>query len=132
MLEEFLRSNDGDKPGLSQTPGLAEAAQKAGGGMSAGIFTFDNDKESMRVLLETLRKETISAPDLLGLLGLEMRMNKISTVEEAAQFKEWCDFSLLPPADTLTKYFNYSVWVGGFTPDGFMLNCFTPSLPSVK
>jgi hypothetical protein len=132
MLEEFLRSSDGDKPGLSQTPGLAEAAQKAGGGMSAGIFAFSNDKESARTLLETLRKETISGPDLLGLLGLEMRMNKISTVEEASQFKDWCDFSLLPPVDALTKYFNYSVWVGGFTPDGFTLNSFTPALPSQK
>ena len=53
-------------------------------------------------------------------------------MEEANQFKDWCDFSLLPPADALTKYFNYSVWVGGFTPDGFMLNCFTPALPSQK
>ena len=130
MLEEFLRSNDSNKPGLSQTPGLSDAAEKAGGGMSAGIFTFSNDKESTRALLETLRKETISGPDLLGLLGLEMRQNKISTVEDANWFKAWCDFSLLPPADTLTKYFNYSVWVGGFTPDGFVLNCFTPALHS--
>jgi len=130
MLEEFLRSNDSSKPGLSQTAGLGDAAQKAGGGMSAGIFAFSNDKETTRALLETLRKETISAPDLLGLLGLEMRLNKISTVEEANQFKAWCDFSLLPPADALTKYFNYSVWVGGFTQEGFMLNCFTPALPS--
>jgi hypothetical protein len=132
MLEEFLRSNDSDKPGLSRTPGLGEAAQKAGGGMSTGLFAFSNDKESTRVLLETLRKETISAPDLLGLLGLQMRMNKISTVEEASHFKEWCDFSLLPPADALTKYFNYSVWVGGFTSDGFTLNCFTPAVSFQK
>jgi hypothetical protein len=130
MLEEFLRSNDSNKPGLSQTPGLGDAAQKAGGGMNAGLFAFSNDKESTRTLLETLRKETISGPDLLGLLGLEMRLNKISTVEEANRFKAWCDFSLLPPADALLKYFNYSVWVGGFTQDGFTLNCFTPALPS--
>jgi hypothetical protein len=129
MLEEFLRSNDSNKPGLSQTAGLADAAQKAGGGMNAGIFAFSNDKESMRMLLETLGKETISAPDLLGLLGLEMRLNKISTVEEASQFKAWCDFSLLPPADSLARFFNYSVWVGGFNQDGFTLNCFTPALP---
>ena len=59
-------------------------------------------------------------------------MNKISTVEEASHFKEWCDFSLLPPADALTKYFNYSVWVGGFTSDGFTLNCFTPAVSFQK
>jgi hypothetical protein len=132
MLEEFLRSNDSNKPGLSQTSGLADAAQKAGGGMSAGMFTFSNDKETTRELLATLRKETVSAPDLLGLLGLEVRVNKISTVEEAGQFKEWCDFSLLPPVDALTKYFNYSVWVGGFTQEGFSLSCFTPAPPPQK
>jgi hypothetical protein len=130
MLEEFLRSSDSDKPGLSRTPGLGEAAQKAGGGTSAGIFAFNHDKENGRVLLETLRKETISGPDLIGLLGLESRANKISTVEEANQFKDWFDFSLLPPFDTLAKYFNFSVYVGGFTPEGFSFNCFTPALPS--
>ena len=129
MLEEFLRSNDSDKPGLSQTPGLGDAAQKAGGGMSAGIFAFSNDKESTRVLLETLRKETISAPDLLGLLGLEMRLNKISTVEEANQFKSLVRF--FPPAargraGPVLQLFG----VGGrFHPDGFMLNCFTRPCP---
>ena len=127
MLEEFLRSNDSDKPGLSRTPGLADAAEKAGGGMSAGIFSYGNDRETMRLLLETLRRESVSAPELFALLGLEFRSNKLSTVQEANQFKEWCDFSLLPPVDALTRYFNYSVWVGGFTPEGFKLNCFTPA-----
>jgi len=129
MMEEFLRSNDSDKPGLSQTPGLADAAQKAGGGMSAGIFSYENDKESMRALLETLRKDSISASELLGLLGLEFGQEKISGAQEVSHFKDWCDFSLLPPTDALTPYFTYSVWVGGFTPEGFRLNCFTPAPP---
>jgi hypothetical protein len=143
MLEEFLRSSDSDKPGLSRAPGLADAAQKAGGGMSAGIFTYENEKERKRALLETLRKETISAPEFLALFGLQLNSDKVSlnlefnsekvsTVREAGQFKDWCDFSLLPPANTLTKYFNFSVWVGGFTPDGFSLNYFAPAPPAGK
>jgi hypothetical protein len=130
MLEEFLRSNDSDKPGLSRAPGLADAAQKAGGGMSAGIFTYQNDKESMRVLLETLRKESLSASDIFSLFGLGLNAEKISTPKEAGQFKDWCDFSLLPPAATLTRHYNFSVWVGGFNADGFRLNCFTPAPPA--
>jgi hypothetical protein len=129
MMEEFLRSTDSDKPGLSQKPGLADAAQRAGGGMSAGIFSYENDSESMRALLETFRKESVSASELLDLLGLQFRQEKISGAEEVSQFKDWCDFSLLPPADALTPYFNFSVWVGGFTPEGFRLNCFTPAVP---
>ena len=52
----------------------------------------------------------------MGLLGLESRVNKISTVEEASQFKDWFDFSLLPPFDALAKYFNFSVWVAASPP----------------
>jgi hypothetical protein len=130
MMEDFLRSNDSDKPGLSQKPGLADAAQKAGGGMSAGIFSYSNDRESMRALVETLRKETVSGSELLGLLGFDFGQEKISGAEEVSHFKDWCDFSLLPPADALAPYFNYSVWAGGFTPEGFRLNCFTPALPA--
>ena len=129
MLEEFLRSNDREKPGLDQTPGLSDAAQKAGGGFNAGIFTYNNDKEGIRALLDALRNETVSGPDLLGLLGLQSRQSKISTVEEANQFKDWCDFSLLPPTAAITKYFNYTVWAGGFNQDGFTINCFTPTVP---
>ena len=97
MLEEFLRSNDGNKPGLSQTPGLSDAAEKAGGGMSAGIFTFSNDKESTRTLLETLRKEPISGPDLLGLLGLEMRQTKSPPWRRPTSSKRGAIFPSCPP-----------------------------------
>jgi hypothetical protein len=131
MLEEYLRGGDGSGKGLSQTPGLNEAAQK-GGGLETGIFAFSNDKENMRALVETLRKEQISESDFLSLFGVQLSPGKISTVEEARQFKKWADFSLLPPTDDLTKYFNYSVWVGGFTPDGFSLKCFTPTPPAMR
>ena len=97
--------------------------------MGAGIFAFSNDKENMRTLVETLRHESVALPDLLGLLGLQSTTPKISTVEDASRFKEWVDFSLLPPVDVLARYFRYSVWVGGFTPGGFTINCFTPNPP---
>jgi hypothetical protein len=131
MLEEYLRSSERKTPGLDQTPGLRDAAQK-GGGMSTGIFSFSNDKENMRALVETLRKEQVSFSDLLLLLGVPLSATKISTVEEVSQFKEWMDFSLLPPVDQVTRYFNYSVWVGGFTPEGFSLDCITPALPPLR
>jgi hypothetical protein len=131
MLEEYLRSGEGKAAGLNQTPGLSDAAQKAGG-LEAGIFAFSNDKENMRDIVETLRKEQISWSDFLGLFGAQLTLGKISTVEEASQFKKWADFSLLPPVDALTKYFSYSVWAGGFTPEGFSLNYFTPAPPALR
>jgi hypothetical protein len=131
MLEEYLRSGDAQGPGLSQTPGLTDAAQKAGG-LETGIFAFSNDKENMRSVVETLRKEQPSWSDFVGLFGAQLPSAKISTVEDAAQFKKWADFSLLPPADAITKYFNYSVWVGGFTPEGFSMQCFSPTPPALR
>jgi hypothetical protein len=131
MLEEYLRSSDGKSASLRETPGLMDAAQKAGG-LETGIFAYSNDKETMRSVVDTLRKEQVSWTDFLGLFGLQLPTVKISTVEEAAEFKKWVDFSLLPPSDTVTKYFNYSVWVGGFTPQGFSLNSFTPTPAALR
>jgi hypothetical protein len=127
MIEEFLRNSDGQAKGLAQTPGLNEAAQKDGG-YNAGIFGFSNDKEGMRTTVETLRQEPIGWADVMAVYGMQtVGAPKISTVEDANHFKEWADFSLLPPVDVLTKYFTYSVWVGGFTPEGFCLSSFTPA-----
>jgi hypothetical protein len=142
MLEEYLRGSDSNGGGLDKTPGLNDAAQK-GGGLETGIFAFSNDKADMRAIVETLRKEQLSLSDFLGLFGVqlsnanlsltsELSPPKISTVEEAGQFKKWADFSLLPPTDVLTKYFNFSVWVGGFTPEGFSIKCFTPTPPALR
>jgi hypothetical protein len=131
MVEEFLRSTDAKSPGLDQTPGLRDTAQR-GGGMSTGIFSFSNDKENMRSLFETLRKDQVAFSDFLQMLGVPSAANKISTVEEARQFKDWMDFTLLPPSDQLSRYFNYSVWVGGFTPEGFALDFVTSTPPPSK
>jgi hypothetical protein len=94
-------------------------------------------------MVETMRKEQLSWTDFLGLMGVQLSSanlsvgpalsaSKISTVEEARQFKKWADFSLLPPTDALAKYFNYSVWVGGFTPQGFSLHYYTPTPPDLR
>jgi hypothetical protein len=133
MLEEYLRSGgDSQAPGLNQKAGLTEAAQKVGG-LESGIFSYTNDKENMRAIVETLRKEQPSWTDISGLAGAsQIPGTKISTVEDATQFKKWADFSLLPPADAILKYFDFSVWTGGFTPDGFSMQGFSPTPASLR
>lgn len=86
----------------------------------------------MRSLVETVRKEQISWTDLLALVGTQLNPGHISTPDDAARFKKWADFTLLPPVDTITKYFDYSVWVGGFTPEGFSLDYFSPTPPALR
>src|SRR5262249_47933576 len=58
ILEEYLRSNENKARPLSDTPGLTEAAQHAGG-MSAGLFGYDNQSQVMRVLMEALRQSPV-------------------------------------------------------------------------
>jgi hypothetical protein len=129
MLEEFLRSNDSKAKSLNDTPGLADAAQKAGG-MGTGLFGFDNQNLSMRALLEMLRQQPVTLQDVLGSAhGLPASVN---TGDGAVKLREWADFSLLPPYDALSRYFYFSVFAGGFSPEGFTLNFFSPTPPKLR
>src|SRR5208283_3858516 len=65
ILEEFLRSNDSKGKTLNDIPGLADAAQKAGG-MGTGLFGFDNQNLGMRAVLEMLRQQPVTLQDILG------------------------------------------------------------------
>jgi hypothetical protein len=126
MLEEYLRGNT--TKALAETPGLREAAQKVGG-MNTGMFGYENQRETTRAALETLKKESGTIANLLtgsafaDRLGLDETGNK---------FKDWLDFSLLPPFDQIAKYFHISVWSGSITPEGFNFKVYAPVSPQVK
>jgi hypothetical protein len=128
MLEEYLRSNVGQTKPLSETPGLSEAAQKVGG-MNTGLFGYENQRETTRAAVEILKKESgslanlISASPFAGRLGLNENPNA---------FKDWVDFSLLPPFDQIAKYFTFSVWAGSFNANGLTVSVFNPTPPQMK
>jgi hypothetical protein len=129
ILEEFLRSNDSKAKTLNDTPGLADAAQKAGG-MGTGLFGFDNQNLAMRGLLEMLRRQPVTLQDILGAgHGLSAGVN---TGEETARLREWADSSLLPSYDAISQYFYFSVYAGGFSPEGFTMNFFAPTPPKLR
>jgi hypothetical protein len=123
ILEEFLRSNDSTGKSLSDTPGLAGAAQKAGG-MGTGLFGFDNQNLSMRVVWEMLREQPVTLQDILGSSSV---MGSVNTGDQAAKLREWADFSLLPPYDAISQYFYFSVFTGSFSREGFTMNFFAPT-----
>jgi hypothetical protein len=127
MIEEYLRSNENKSKPLSDTPGLAEAAQKVGG-MGTGLFSYENHSLGMRTLLETLRLQPITLQDLLGATSVP----GVNTSDQVAKLREWADFSLLPPYDAISQYFYFSVFSGAFSPDGFTLNSFTPTPPKLR
>jgi len=125
-LEEFLRGNT-EKP-LRQTPGMAEAAEKIGG-LGTGLFTFQNDNEIMRSMLETLKKESGTIANFFNALPLAGRLGMD---EDAKKFKDWVDFSLLPNFDSISKYFYYTVWTGNANSQGLEFKGFGPTSPQLR
>ena len=126
VLEEYLRGTP--EKSLRDFPGLAAAADKVGG-MGTGLFSFENQKETTRVTLETLRKESGSLANLFGSSAIAGRLGM---KDDKNKFKEWFDFSLLPPFDQISKYFYLSVWSGAVTADGMQFKAFIPQPPALR
>jgi hypothetical protein len=128
MLEEYLRSGESTSKALRDTPGLREAAEKVGG-MGTGLFGYENQVETMRATVETLKKESgtlanlFSGSPIAGRLGINNDSNK---------FKEWVDFSLLPSYDKIGKYFHMNVWSGAVNSEGMSFKVFAPNPPGWK
>ena len=125
LLEEYLRANEA-RP-LRDTTGLTQAAEKVGG-MGTGLFGFENQQESMRVMFEALKKDSVSIEDLLS----GSQLGKQLDTEEDKKFKDWFDLSLLPSFDQVSKYFGIAVWSGAVNTDGFTFRWFSPNPPGSK
>jgi len=129
ILEEYLRSSGNkDAKALASLPGLAEAAQRVGG-MSTGLFGFDNQNIAMRATVETVRQQPVTLQDIMGSSPV---MGGVNTGDQAAKLRDWADFSLLPPYDAISQYFYFSVFGGAFTPDGFSMTFFAPTPPKLR
>ena len=126
MLEEFLRGNQEKQ--LRDFSGLASAADKVGG-MGTGLFGFENQKETTRHAFEILRKESGT---LASLLAGSPFAGRLGMGEDQNKFKEWVDFSLLPPYDRIAKYFHIGVWSGAVKADGLHFKVFNPNPPGLK
>jgi len=131
MLEEYLRSADSTGKKLAETPGLSAAAEKVGG-MSTGLFGYENEGESFRLLLDGLRKDP-SLLDTLSPVGSALDSPLVGGGgPKSFQQKDWFDFALLPPYDRIAKYFYFTVHALGSTSDGISLKTFMPSPPQLK
>jgi hypothetical protein len=98
------------------------------GGLSTGLFGYENQAETMRATIETLKKDSGTLSALLKgpLGGAGTNDNSGST------FKDWVDFGLLPSFDRIAKYFYFSVWAGSVNADGLSLKVFAPTPPQLK
>lgn len=116
ILEEYLRSADGKNKPLNGTPGITEAAAHIGG-TSGGLFSYENQRETMRASFKLLKNSAASSG--------AMQMFPPA-------FRDWADFSLLPEYDTVAKYFYISVFGSTANAEGLTLKVFTPRPPQLN
>jgi len=128
MLEEFLRSGDSTSKALRDTPGLSGGAQKIGG-MNTGMFGYENQVETTRAMVETLKKDSGT---LANLFANSPFAGRFGADGGADKFKEWVDFSLLPSFDAIAKYFHLNLYTGGVTAESLSFKIFTPNPPQLK
>lgn len=128
MIEEYLKPGENKPKPLAETAGLNEAAQKVGG-MNNGFFTYENQSETMRTTLETLKKDTATIERLFNENPLG---KKADSAQAATELKTWFDFSLLPPFEKISKYFSFIVASGMTSPEGLGLKYFSPTPPALK
>lgn len=134
-LEEYLRSSEGPKKALRETPGLVEAAQKVGG-QNTGQFSYENEAESMRINFEALRKgvnptATGTTADTFG-VGYNPVADSLPFSGPERTFRDWMDFSLLPPYEQVGRYFHFTVSAGSANVDGITFKYFSPTPPQLR
>ncbi len=115
-IEEYLRSADGKGKSLREVSGIAEAASQVGG-MGTGLFSFENQRETMRASFKLLKSANAGNPVM-------------ALVPPA--FREWTDFSLLPDFDSVAKYFYISVFSSSANADGLTFKAFSPRPPQLN
>jgi hypothetical protein len=122
ILEEYLRSSESQGKTLRETAGIADATQKVSGS-GTSLFGYENDSETVRTLLDALRKDAGSSASILGGLGIPGAGDAL---------KDWFDFSLLPSFDKISKYFSFSVYGMSAGADGLRFKVFSPTPPQMK
>ncbi len=128
MVEEYLRSGENPSRPLRETAGLNEAAEKIGG-MGTGFFGYDNQSETIKLLIEALKQD----PDTFDRLFPSNPLTPKFVDPQARKLRDdWLDFSLLPSFDKIAKYFNYTVYNGTITADGLSFKSFSPTPPQLR
>jgi hypothetical protein len=128
MLEDYLRSGGSSGKALRETSGLSEAAERVGG-MSTGLFTYENQAETMRAALEILKKESGT---LANLFGNSPIAGRLGMEDPGKKLKDWADFSLLPSFDKIAKYFHFTVGAGSVDANGIHFKVFNPTPPQLR
>ena len=126
MLQEHLRATETPGKSLRDKPGLAEAAQKVGG-MTSGLFGYENDAETMRTWIEAARKQGAAVEKLLS----SGRRTGGQEPEDQV-VPEALDLNLLPPFERIAKYFHFIVYALNSSDQGLTFKVFAPVPPKIN
>ncbi len=126
MVEEYLRSSQGQARSLRDAPGLSEAMRKVSGGGTT-VFGYSNEGETMRAVFSTLKQGAGSMDSPVGLAPLAAALGMGD-----AKIKDWFDTSLLPDFDKVSKYFYFSVYGNNTTAEGLSWTFFAPVPPQLN
>jgi hypothetical protein len=128
VLEEYLRNLQGQCKGLREVNGLPEAAQQvAGTGLC--VFGYENESDSWRATLETFKRDPASATNSAAATP----WSKVPIIGPASRaFTPLMDMSLLPPFESLAKYFSFSTYGAASTTDGVTVRLFLPASPQLR
>lgn len=126
-LEDYLRSAEGSGKPLRATPGFAPATDKVGG-MATGWLSYENQAETMRLLINALTQAATGTnrTDFDTVLA-----SMLPFAPPEAQLKEWLDFSLLPNYDQIAKYYGFVVSAGQTSVNGIIFRYFVPTPPEL-
>jgi hypothetical protein len=130
LIEELIRSTESSGKALKDHPGLTEAAQKVGG-TETGLFGFESQIETMRVVFETVRTNS-NALRKFFMPAPVVQPNPEQVDKSLKEFTQWFDFSLLPSFDAVAKYFHFTVYSGATTPEGMRFRAFAPVPPQMR
>jgi hypothetical protein len=125
ILEEYLRSAEALPKPLRDAPGFNEAAQKVGG-MNSGWFSFENQAETMRTVIEDVKKNPDNPQDESSYSFPKVIGGRSSIAAD------WIDYSSLPAFDAIAKYFYYSLGSTAATPEGIAFKMAAPTPPALK
>jgi hypothetical protein len=132
FLEEFLRNAESSGRTLRETPGLAEAAQQVGG-MGTGWFSFENQKDQMRVMFDLAKSDPEALSKMFASQGQAAAMAGVNGAGDTVKkVNEWLDFKLLPEFAAVAKYFHFQLGSVANTGDGISIKSFFPTPPELK
>jgi hypothetical protein len=128
LLEEWLRSGENPPKPLRDTAGLTDAIQKAGGA-GGGWLAYESQTELTRAMFETFKKDAGAATNASVTGPLT---GSVNLPAEGKGLLDWLDFSLLPPWESVAKYFHFTVITGSANADGLTYRYFSPTPPGLR